>query len=290
MIRRGFADAAPVRAHVERMLALGSDCNVIDRAAGTRKMTAWRLVNLGMPTMREDNAALLLALPVERYASERYRSERVDLPEGIRHGTRGGYQHGCGCAPCLAADKAYAVARGGKDAAATRVPSEPVRLYVERLIAAGCKVAWIARAASVDYCTIYNVREARHATMQRAKADAILAVRSVTFTDWQFVSAASTLALIERLRRQGYSREWMRQRLGHQVPRRDARFVRLWMAREVASLAEFVGDSTPRRVLDRDRIGLMLAAGRPAHEIAETVGCHVRTIERVKVERLGATA
>lgn len=239
--RRGFVDSSSVLAHVEAMIALGSECNVIDQHAGTREMTCWRLVNLRRPTMRSDSAEKLLALPVATYVSKRYRSERIELPEGVSHGTRTGYGLGCGCRECVNAKSRYkAKFERGETG---YVPVDPVRSHIEGLVAAGCRPSWIAKASGVDYCTVYNIRKGRFATVQQAKAEALFAVRRVTFTDWQYIPAAPTLALVERMWRQGYSKVWISGRLGHCVPKPGQRFVRVFVARAVSELSEFVGDS-----------------------------------------------
>lgn len=251
-----WTDAEPVRAHLRPMLALGSEIPALERAAGVKENTVVRLFHVRSERMLRANAEKLLALPVRTY--RRMSCEWIELPRGVEHGTRRGYRLKCRCDECVTAERRYQ-RDWERDGERRYVPVEPVAAHIERLIAAGCRITWIAKAAKVDFGTVNDARKGRNRTMQRAKAEAILAVRKVTFDDWQYVDAAMTLERVRKLNGLGYSRAWIAKHLGHEVPKPTQRYVRLWMAREVAALFEFAAGadevmSADRVVLDVDRL------------------------------------
>jgi len=281
-----WTDASPVREHVHAMLALGSECAAIERAAGVPLMTAWRLDRHDSVSILTTNARKLLAMPVALYVDERptTRPYRIELTRKAKHGTRRGYDLGCGCLPCRAAAKRYHAGRVGLSAR-TYVPTEPVRAHIESLIASGMKPSHIAKAAGVDYCTVYNARHGKHPSMQRAKAEALFAVTPQAVPDpWMYVPAGPTRAVINDLHKRGFSYAWVERSCGlTRVPRPDQRYVRRWVADKVADLSAFVGESGPvssHTMVGCDRERLRDLLGTDMKSVAEVHGVNVRTLLR----------
>lgn len=110
--------------------------------------------------------------------------------------------------------------------------------HIRRLMDAGMSRRQIERAAGVDYKTVRSALEGRR--LQQSSAKAILAVRPRIDSEWVYIPAGPTLAIINRLWRQGFSKGWIAQSAGLAAcPKPGQRKVRAYVASAIRELDEF---------------------------------------------------
>jgi hypothetical protein len=80
--------------------------------------------------------------------------------------------------------------------------------------------------------------------LQQASARAILAVRPRIDSQWCYVPADKSIAIVEKLWRQGYSKGWIADQIGVAwQPKPGQRKVRAWVHIRLRELEEFVGQT-----------------------------------------------
>jgi len=118
-------------------------------------------------------------------------------------------RHRCRCAPCLAE-----ATRHRKRAALARlrgiphrVPAEPARIHVTRLLAAGMGRAEVARLADIDVVTIPRLLRGDCATLRADRAARLLAVTVTPVTDQKagLVNGVGARRRLEALATLGWS-------------------------------------------------------------------------------------
>lgn len=92
----------------------------------------------------------------------------------LRHGTNAGYQRGCRCDLCTAANRDYMrTYRGGLK---PTTYADPPTAHVRALLESGWKQADLARASGISYRTISTISNSRVNRVFAATANALLAI------------------------------------------------------------------------------------------------------------------
>lgn len=115
------------------------------------------------------------------------------------------------------------------------------RRHIERLIAAGMTQRRIEKASGVDYRTVTDIRSGKARRILDRTERAILAVRPSAGA-WSYIDATTTIARIDRMRHQGYSKQWIAQQVGvssgETLPKPGNRKCRAWVAKRIKELAD----------------------------------------------------
>lgn len=118
------------------------------------------------------------------------------------------------------------------------VDGRRAQAHVMRLVSVGMTRRQIEHAAGVDYRTVRNALEGKR--LQQASERAIMAVRPRVDSEWCYVPAAPSIAIVERLWHQGFSKSWIADQIGGTWPPKPGqRKVRAFIARRLRELEEF---------------------------------------------------
>jgi uncharacterized protein YerC len=179
-------------------------------------------------------------------------------------GTSACYARGCRNEVCRAANKARYLKRERNGNPAYRSPLK-ARRHIEALLAAGMSHRQIEKRSGVNFITVKRIRTGEAKRILDRTEKAILATRPAADA-WCYVDAKSTIARIEHMRTQGYSKEWIAEKLGMSaggaLPKPGNRKCRAFIAKRVMELAELVegcvgvardGRSNGRRALSNEQ-------------------------------------
>lgn len=156
-------------------------------------------------------------------------------------GTAASYARGCRCDRCSAADKARRLKRLQNGEPSYRRPLK-ARRHLHQLLSAGMSRRQIQVKSGVDFATIRDLLDGKSKRILDRTERAILATRP-SIDAWCYVDATATIARIQRMRKQGYSKEWIAEQLGlhdgGSLPKPGNTRCRAFVAKRVRDLAEF---------------------------------------------------
>lgn len=161
-------------------------------------------------------------------------------------GTAASWSRGCRCETCRAAEKARHLTRLRNGEPPYRRTLK-ARRHIENLIAAGMSQRQVELKSGVDYKTIRDIRSGKAKRILDRTERAILATRPAVDA-WCYIDAAPTIARINRMRKQGYSKQWIAEQAGlfggDSLPKPGNRKCHAFIASRIRSLAEFTQGCT----------------------------------------------
>lgn len=143
----------------------------------------------------------------------------ADMPTAERFacGTRARYVCGCRCDDCRRANREYARGRARAEFNGL-VAAERARAHLVALSAAGVGKRAVAASSDVALTVIAEIRQGLKKQIRAATERRILSVDAGAIADHAVVSAKEALAAVRLMRRAGYTKGEIAQRLGAQTP------------------------------------------------------------------------
>jgi hypothetical protein len=142
-------------------------------------------------------------------------------PEHWPHGVRARYVSGCHCDDCKRAAREYehtrALARIRGDWNGL-VGVRPARRHLQALSRRGVGYKTVAIASDVSRTVIADILSGSKKQVRARTAKRILAVTPDAIADHALVPAKRTWQLVGRLRKEGFTKAAIAQRIGHKMP------------------------------------------------------------------------